>query len=136
MDARNISAPGSTITQELRDLPITEARHAAIILHSYRDAATDGVTQDGEFGYWLSKIGLAIDHGVCRGYYVNGGSCCGVWLALPDDLTPGRWILLAANSMWDQERSIPAMRNEAREIAAAAGVELVERVVTVEMRPV
>lgn len=100
-----------TITTE------ADARYAAAVVASRRDALADGVSQAGEPGYWLSKCLSSLSSGTLLGLYVNGGMPCGASVVERSTLGP-EMVLLAAASLWDAENTEPALTQAAIDLAA------------------
>lgn len=109
-----------TITTE------ADARYAAAVVASRRDAVADGVSQDGEPGYWLSKCLSSLSSGTLLGLYVNGGMPCGASVVERSTLGP-EMILLAAASLWDAENTEPALKQAAIDVAASFSAPLFEQ---------
>lgn len=117
----------------LRDLTEDQALDAGRFVAAYRDAAADGVMQSAEVTYWYSKANLAIEVGYAIGLYVNGGFLAGVALALPDMMQSGRAVLLACETQWDPQVTVPAMQAACRDWAARRGLQLGRMVRKVEV---
>lgn len=101
-----------------------DVAYAAQVLAATRDALSDGVTQDGERGYWMSKCSNAAQAGGLLGLYVNGGQPVGAAVIERSTSEPGTALLLAASAMWDRASTEPALRRVAVDEAKAQGLRL------------
>lgn len=108
----------------LRPMPAEDIGRAAYIVSQYRDAALDGVRQDGELGYWTAKITAAQRDGLALGLYVNGGAIAGVVAATRDDMDRTKAVLWCTETMWDVLGTRNSMREAAVAWARANGLQL------------
>lgn len=108
----------------LRPMPESDIDRAAFLVSQYRDAAVDGIRQDGEIGFWTSKITHARRDGLVLGLYVNGGAIAGVVVVARDDMDRTRAVLWCVETMWDVLGTRKSMQDAALAWAKDNGLAL------------
>ena len=110
------------------------ARQAAAVVAARRNAAADGVTQDGEAGYWLAKCLSAAASNTLLGLYVNEGAVAGAAVVEQANASPDLYLLATA-SLWDADATEPALTQAAVDLAASMNAPLWSVTHVVEVLP-
>lgn len=126
MEERTVTTAGGW-PETTRDCRPDEIWRVGELLAGLRDADADGVLQSGEGFYWASKANWGIQYGLTRVYIVNGGAPAGAAIAVPDQMAPGKALLLACNSMWGPAAEA-ALLQDAKAWALSRGLQLGRRV--------
>ncbi len=136
MEQRTVTT-ASGWPETTRDCKPDEIWRVGELLAGIRDAVADGVVQSGEGFYWASKANWGIEYGMTRVYIVNGGAPAGAAIAVPDQMNPGKALLLACNSMWGAAAEA-ALLEDCKAWAASRGLQLGRRVEVrrVEWQPI
>jgi hypothetical protein len=121
-------------TAVLRPCTEATAQRAGQLVAALRDAAVDGLPQEHEELSWHGRVRSCIANGFAAEVVVKTpegttGSPFAVVLALPDNMHPGKALLIACEVMSDREDVYrPALLQAARDWAAGKGLELGRRV--------
>jgi hypothetical protein len=113
------------ISIDCEAMTVEQAPIAAQLIAACRDHVQDGIyAQAYEVGFWTSRINLCMQRGHALAMTVNGGNVAGAVLILPDDMNPGRAVLMACESMWSPETTKPWLEGLAKDWARDNGLSL------------